>query len=245
MGVPIILCDCDVCQSKDPKDKRLRSSLFIETDDQSIVVDTGAEFRLQALRSKIARVDAVLYTHSHADHVMGFDDLRRFSSLNKSIPIYAARETMANLERVFNYAFNGKARFPGYVHPQPVIIDGSFHLGATEIHPIRLEHGSAHVLGFIFRRNGRAMAAYLSDCKRVYPEGLEALQGIETLILGTPCRRSHPTHMSLDEGLAFASELKPNRTYFTHLSHDFGHAATEKLLPPTCFLAYDGLRLDF
>jgi phosphoribosyl 1,2-cyclic phosphate phosphodiesterase len=245
MGVPIIRCECEVCQSEDPRDKRMRSSLFIETGDRSIVVDTGAEFRLQALRANIARVDAVLYTHSHADHVMGFDDLRRFSSLNgDEIPIYAARETMANLQRIFDYAFSGKARFPGYVHPEPKLIVGTFKLGGTEIQPIRLEHGSAHVLGFIFRRSERAIAAYLSDCKRVYPEDLDGLQGVETLILGTPCRRSHPTHMSLDEGLAFAAELKPNQTYFTHLSHDFGHAATEKLLPPSCFLAYDGLRLD-
>jgi phosphoribosyl 1,2-cyclic phosphate phosphodiesterase len=245
MGVPIIRCNCNVCHSEDTRDKRMRSSLFIETSDRSFVVDTGAEFRLQALRAKIHRVDCVLYTHSHADHVMGFDDLRRFSSLNgDGIPIYAAKETMDNLQRIFEYAFSGKARFPGYVHPEPVLIEGPFNLGETEIHPIRLEHGNAHVLGFLFRQNDKSIAAYLSDCKRVYPEGLDLLHGVDTLILGTPCRRSHPTHMSIDEGLALAAELRPRQTYFTHLSHDFGHVATQKELPSSCFLAYDGLRLE-
>jgi phosphoribosyl 1,2-cyclic phosphate phosphodiesterase len=245
MGVPVIRCGCAVCQSKDPRDKRMRSSLFVETGDRSFVIDTGAEFRLQALRAEINEIDAVLYTHSHADHVMGFDDLRRFSSLHKEgIPIYAAKETMENLHRIFNYAFSGKAHFPTYVHPDPRPIEGPFTLGNTEIHPIRVAHGQAYVLGFLFRQNNCSIAAYLSDCKYVYPESLELLHYVKTLILGTPCRRSHPTHMSLAEGLDLTAELKSERTYFTHLSHDFGHATTQKELPQSCFLAYDGLRLE-
>ena len=245
MGVPIIRCDCAVCQSKDPRDKRMRSSLFVETGDRSFVIDTGAEFRLQALRAKINEVDAVLYTHSHADHVMGFDDLRRFNSSNRdSIPIYAAKETMENLHRIFGYAFRSKALFPSYVHPEPHLIEGTFTLGDTEIHPIRVEHGQAYVLGFLFRQNNRSIAAYLSDCKRIYPESFKLLHGVETLILGTPCRRNHPTHMSLGEGLDLTAELKSEQTYFTHLSHDFGHVATQKELPESCFLAYDGLQLE-
>jgi phosphoribosyl 1,2-cyclic phosphate phosphodiesterase len=124
------------------------------------------------------------------------------------------------------------------------LIEGPFLLGKTEIHPIRLEHGSAHVFGFLFRRNRRSIAAYLSDCKTIYSDGLKTLEGIETLILGTPCRRIHPTHMSMAEGLALARRLNPSRTFFTHLSHDFSHAATQKELPDNIFLAYDGLRLE-
>src|ERR1700692_3878801 len=232
MGVPVIRCTCEVCQSKDPRDQRLRSSIYVQTSDRSWVVDTGAEFRIQALREKIQRVDAVLYSHSHADHIMGFDDLRRFGSTDGgAIPIYASRETMQNLKKCFAYAFNGTARFPGYVLPEPHLIEGPFLLGNTEIHPIQVEHGSAHVFGFLFRQEGRSVAAYLSDCKTIYPDGLQLLEGVGTLILGTTCRRAHPTHMNMVEGIALAKRLGSGPAYFTQLSHDFGHAATQKELP--------------
>jgi phosphoribosyl 1,2-cyclic phosphate phosphodiesterase len=245
MGVPMIRCSCEVCRSKDPRDQRLRSSIYVQTSDRSWVVDTGAEFRIQALRQKIQRVDAVLYSHSHADHIMGFDDLRRFGSTDGgAIPIYASRETMQSLQKCFAYAFNGTARFPGYVLPEPHLIEGPFFLGHTEIHPIQVEHGHAHVFGFLFRQDGRSVAAYLSDCKTVYPDGLRILEGVETLILGTTCRRAHPTHMNMLEGIALAKRLGPGQTYFTHLSHDFGHVATQKELPENVFLAHDGLRLE-
>jgi phosphoribosyl 1,2-cyclic phosphate phosphodiesterase len=246
MGVPVIRCACDVCRSVDPRDKRLRSSIYVKAEDRCWVVDTGAEFRIQAIRAHIQEVDAVLYTHSHADHIMGFDDLRRFSSNNGGgLPVYASRETMQDLSRVFQYAFSGEARFPGYIHPAPHLIEGPFHLGKTEIYPIPVEHGRAHVLGFLFRQNGRALAAYISDCKAVLPEGLAVIRGVDTLIVGTPCRRIHPTHMNLAEGIGLAQKLKPRQVFFTHLSHDFGHAATQKKLPPNAFLAYDGLQLEF
>jgi phosphoribosyl 1,2-cyclic phosphate phosphodiesterase len=245
MGVPVIRCSCEVCRSKDPRDQRMRSSIYVQTSDRSWVVDTGAEFRIQALREKIQNLDAVIYSHSHADHIMGFDDLRRFGSApGGGIPVYASSETMQNLATCFSYAFSGKARFPGYVLPEPHLIEGPFLLGNTEIHPIPVKHGSAHVFGFLFRQDARSVAAYLSDCKTVHPEGLRILEGVETLILGTPLRRTHPTHMSMSDGLAFAKRLRPRQTYFTHLSHDFGHAATQKELPESFYLAYDGLRLE-
>ena len=245
MGVPMIRCKCEVCRSSDPRDQRLRSSIYVQTCDRSWVVDTGAEFRIQALREKIQDLDAVLYSHSHADHIMGFDDLRRFGSTNGgAIPIYASRETMQSLKKCFAYAFNGTARFPGYVLPEPHLIEGPFLLGNTEIHPIQVEHGRAHVFGFLFRQDGRSVAAYLSDCKMIYPDGLKLLEGVETLILGTTCRRTHPTHMNMVEGIALAKRLSPAQAYFTHLSHDFGHVTTQKELPENVFLAYDGLRLE-
>jgi phosphoribosyl 1,2-cyclic phosphate phosphodiesterase len=241
----MIRCSCEVCRSKDPRDQRLRSSIYVQTSDRSWVVDTGAEFRIQALRERIQRLDAVLYSHSHADHIMGFDDLRRFGSTDGgAIPIYASRETMQSLQKCFAYAFNGTARFPGYVLPEPHLIEGPFFLGHTEIHPIQVEHGNAHVFGFLFRQDGRSVAAYLSDCKTVHPDGLRILEGVETLILGTTCRRTHPTHMNMLEGIALAKRLGPGQTYFTHLSHDFGHVATQKELPENVFLAHDGLRLE-
>ena len=245
VGVPVILCDCPTCRSSDPRDQRYRSSIYVEAEDAAWVVDTGPEFRLQALRAGLKRVEAVIYTHSHADHVLGFDDLRRFSDANGDfMPVYAAEETLADLRRMFHYAFSGQARFPGYVHPEPRPITGPFRLGKTEIVPLRLEHGRAHVLGLLFRQGNRSLAAYLSDCKRVAHPGLKLLAGVDTLILGTPCFRSHPTHMSLAEGLAFAESLGPRRTWLTHLSHDFLYADVEPELPPNVSLAYDGLRLE-
>jgi phosphoribosyl 1,2-cyclic phosphate phosphodiesterase len=245
MGVPMIRCGCDVCRSTDPRDNRTRSSIYVQAEDRSWIVDTGPEFRIQVLRERIESLDAVLYSHAHADHVMGLDDLRRFQTAARpTLPVYASFETMQHIERVFAYAFNPKLHFPGYLRPERHIIDGPFTLGKTEVHPIHSEHGTAHVFGYLFRQGKRSIAAYLSDCKTVYPQGLKTLQGVETLILGTPCRRSHPTHMSMAEGIVFARSLNACQTYFTHLSHDFAHSATEKELPDNIFLAYDGLCLD-
>jgi phosphoribosyl 1,2-cyclic phosphate phosphodiesterase len=245
IGVPVILCDCPVCRSQDPKDHRCRSSVYMQSESASWVIDTGADFRIQALRAGIARVDAVLYTHSHADHIMGFDDLRRFSSLNGNrMPVFASWRTMENLRTIFYYAFSGEARFPGYVHPEPHIVSGPFWLSGNEIVPIEVEHGKAHVFGFLVRQNNQSKFAYISDCKSISPDGLDRIKNVPTLVLGTPCRRSHPTHLSLDEGVALAEVIKPKQTFFTHLSHDFRHFETEKNLPAGMFLAYDGLRLE-
>lgn len=245
MGVPVILCDCRVCHSLDPRDRRWRSSVYLQTPTASWVIDTGAEFRLQALRAGIKKVDAVIYTHAHADHVVGFDDLRRYSSANHDrMPIFVSQTTLDHLDRMFHYAFSGEAKFPGYVQPQPHIIDGAFWLGENEIIPIPVEHGNIHTLGFLVRSADRSLFAYISDCKTISEEGVNRLCGVDTLVLGTPLRRSHFSHLSLEEGIALSTKIRPNRTIFTHLSHDFLHAETEKLLPRDCSLAYDGLELQ-
>jgi phosphoribosyl 1,2-cyclic phosphate phosphodiesterase len=243
-GVPMIGCDCRVCQSLDPRDQRLRSSIYVETPECAWVIDTGPDFRTQALRENLRRVDAVVYTHSHTDHVMGFDDLRPFCHRGNDLPIYASAETMSDLQRVFFFAFNGQNRWPSYMRPEPRIIDGPFQLGATELTPLPVRHGRAHVNGYLFRRNGEALAAYLSDCKEVSSAAIEQIRGVRHLIVDALRYEPHATHMSVDEALALAREVQPGQTWFTHLSHDMMHAEVEPALPPGVRIAFDGLRIE-
>ncbi len=244
-GVPMIGCDCPVCTSADPRDSRTRSSVLVETPEAALAVDTGPDFRAQCLREGIRRLDAVLYTHSHTDHIMGFDDLRRFCDLHaeNKMPIYARPETMADLERVFRFAFDGSSRWPGYVNPEPHLVDGPFRFGDLEITPLPVPHGRMTVNGYLFSRGGRKLFAYLSDCKAVAAPLRELLTGVEVLSLDALRHHPHPTHMSLDEALEVAAAVRPGQTWLTHLCHDLGHAETEKTLPPGVRIAYDGLKL--
>jgi phosphoribosyl 1,2-cyclic phosphate phosphodiesterase len=237
MGVPMIGCDCEVCSSGDPRDKRTRASLYIETPEASWVVDTGPDFRTQALRERLRTVDAVVYTHSHTDHIMGLDDLRPFCFGSRDLPIHASAETMADLERVYVFAFNGKNRWPGYLRPAPKLID-------TTITPLPLEHGRTQMFGFLFSRNDEPLVAYLTDCKVAPPATIERIRGVRHLIVDALRHTPHPTHMNIEEALALRAQVGPKRTWFTHLCHDLGHAATEATLPETVRIAYDGLNIE-
>jgi phosphoribosyl 1,2-cyclic phosphate phosphodiesterase len=243
-GVPVIGCDCRVCTSPDPRDQRTRASIYVSTPECAWVVDTGPDFRAQALRERIRRVDAVVYTHSHTDHVMGFDDLRPFCFGGHDLPIYASAETMDDLARVFVFAFNGENRWPGYVRPVPHIIDGDFTLGATTLTPLPVEHGRTRVNGYLFTRDGVPLAAYLSDCKVVPPAVVERIAGVRHLIVDALRHKSHPTHMSVGEALALAEKVQPEQTWLTHLCHELMHAELEPTLPPHARIAQDGLRLE-
>ena len=244
-GVPMICCSCPVCTSTDPRDQRTRSSVYIKTSEVAFVVDTGPDFRAQCLREKLCHLDAVVYTHAHTDHIMGFDDLRRFCDVHPDhkLPIHASPETMADLQRVFRFAFDGTARFPGYLHPDPHLVDGPFQLGDLELTPLPVPHGRITVNGYLFTRNGRKLFAYLSDCKAVPDPVRELIEGVEILSLDALRHRPHPTHMSLDEALEAAAAVRAGQTYLTHLCHDLGHVETEKILPPNVHVAYDGLKL--
>ena len=243
-GVPVIACDCAVCTSLDPRDNRTRSSIYVETPEAAWVVDTGTDFRIQCLREKITRVDAVVYTHSHSDHVMGFDDLRPFCMPDKLMPMYASEETMTDLRRVFQFAFLAENQIPGYVHPEPHIITGPFTLGGTEITPLPVKHGRARVNGYLFSRSGVRLAAYLSDCKEVPDEVIAQIAGVKILIVDALRHRLHPTHMNIEEALLVAAKVQPGETWFTHICHDLLHEETQKNLPPGVKLAYDGLKLS-
>ena len=244
-GVPMIACTCPVCTSGDPRDHRTRSSVFVRTPEAAFVLDTGPDFRAQCLRERIGGLDAVVYTHAHTDHIMGFDDLRRFCDLHpeNKMPIYASPETMAALERCFRFAFDGSARFPGYIRPEPHLVDGPFWIGETEITPLPVPHGSITVNGYLFTRHGRRLFAYLSDCKAVSPAVRATIAGVEVLTLDALRHRLHPTHMNLDEALEVSAAVRPVQTWLTHLCHDLGHVETEKTLPAGVRIAYDGLRI--
>lgn len=243
-GVPVIGCDCPVCKSTDPRDKRSRSSIYIETPETAFVVDTGPDFRSQCLRENIHRIDAVVYTHAHTDHIMGFDDLRPFFPGQKPMPVYASPSTISDLERVFLFAFSGENRFPGYLHPEANMIDGPFRLGETELTPLPVPHGRTTVYGYLFTRNGEKRAAYLSDCKAVPDAVIEQISGVRHLVLDALRHKLHPTHMNVEEALAVSRAVKPGQTWFTHLCHELGHAETEASLPPGVRIAYDGLKLE-
>lgn len=241
-GVPMIGCDCEVCHSADPRDQRLRSSIYVETPECSWVVDTGTDFRTQALRANIRKVDAVVFTHSHTDHIMGFDDLRRFSHARGSMPVYASAGTMRDLERVFQFAFHPTRQIPYYLKPEPHVIDGPFVLGETLITPLPVPHGESIVNGFLFARDDKKLAAYLSDCSAVPDAILDLIAGVKVLIIDALREKPHPTHLSVAQALEAATRIRPEATYFTHVAHELPHAA-EAGLPANTSIAYDGLKL--
>jgi phosphoribosyl 1,2-cyclic phosphate phosphodiesterase len=250
-GVPAIACDCAVCRSPDPRDRRTRPSILLELDAtpqspfagavRSILVDTSTDLREQALRNDIRRVDAILFTHSHADHVFGLDDVRRFNQIQKSaIPCYADAETLGSVRRMFSYVFEPPRQQGGGL-PQLSLfrIAGAFTLGGVEIVPVPVFHGRLPVLGF---RIGSF--AYLTDCNRIPDESFALLDGVRTVILDALRHRPHSTHFSIGEAIEVVARLGADRAYFTHICHDLGHAETSAQLPGGVELAYDGLVLE-
>ena len=243
-GIPVIGCDCRVCQSTDPRDKRLRTAIFVRTPESVFCVDTPPDFRTQCLREGIRRLDAVVYTHSHCDHILGFDDLRRFCEIeDKSIPIYAAEQTLKDLARVFQYAFDGSQKFRNYVRPEANAIAGPFPLGNTTVIPVALPHGRMVTTGLIFQRGGRRLLAYMTDCHAVPPEAVEAARGVDVLVIDALRQSTHSTHLSIDQAMEVVRQIQPAKTYFTHMCHELGHEETESTLPDNIRLSYDGLRI--
>jgi phosphoribosyl 1,2-cyclic phosphate phosphodiesterase len=241
-GVPMIACDCDVCRSTDPRDKRFRPSIYVELDDGlCVLVDTTPDLRSQALAHDLRRVDVILLTHAHADHVMGLDEVRRFNYMTgQPMPVHADPVTLGHVRHLFGYAFDAEAKAGGGVPSLNLIaIDGPFRLGAQEVIPVPLIHGRWQILGFRFGR-----FAYLTDCNGVPESSMSLLTGLDVLVLDALRRRPHPTHFTLDEAIAMARRIGARETYFTHIAHDLGHQATSTELPAHMAMAYDGLVLD-
>ncbi len=245
-GVPMIGCTCPVCRSSDPRDKRTRSSIFLRTPEANLLVDTTPELRVQALREALDRVDAVLFTHAHADHIMGFDDLRRFCDLRGgALPIYGSPETLQGLERIFGYAFNPRKTVPGYVHVTAHPVVGPFELGGLTITPMTVPHGAVQTTGFLFAQHGRRLLAYLSDCQTLPAEAAELMRGVEVLIIDGLRDLPHPTHLNVQGAIEAARLIEAKQTYLTHQTHDKKHADRERDLPPGVGVVYDGMQLEF
>lgn len=237
-GVPVVGCDCPVCRSSDPKNNRTRCAVYIETDGLKILVDTPPELRLQFLREDISHADAILFTHAHADHIFGLDDVRRINEIShRQIPCYGSRETLDTLRRAFEYVFVPTQLGGGKPQLELIPVEGPFTIGGARIQPVRILHGILPVLGY--RIGG---FAYLTDCSCIPEESAEMLGGLDTLVLGVLRPEPHETHFSLSQGLAVVDQLKPRQTYFTHLSHRLDHERTNSILPPGVELAYDGLQ---
>jgi phosphoribosyl 1,2-cyclic phosphate phosphodiesterase len=240
VGVPTVGCHCAVCTSSDPRDKRLRPSVLLSYEGRRVLIDTTPDFRTQALRVNLERLDAVVFTHSHADHIMGLDDVRPYNFRQKGqIPIYAAADTMAAIHRCFLYIFDGGQKESNVPQLACHVINGaSFDLFGLEFLPIPILHGSATIYGFRF-----GDAAYLTDHSDIPEQSLEALRGLDVLFLDALRHKPHPTHSTVDRSIRTAENLAPRRAFFTHISHDLPHERTESLLPPNVRLAYDGLEL--
>ena len=240
----MIGCDCSVCQSKDPRDHRTRTSLLVKTPELHFVIDTSPDFRTQCLREKITRLDAALITHPHTDHIMGFDDMRRFCEIqDRKMPVFASDATMAQLSATFRYAFDDPQPWKNYLRLAPQIVCGPFQLGETTVVPVELPHGKINTTGYVFHRGGRKLLAYFTDCSSVPPAAAEAASGVEVLVLDALRDLPHPTHMTFDQALEAIHQMNPKRSYLTHLCHDVSHSSKEATLPEECRLAYDGLMI--
>jgi len=252
MGVPTIGCDCAVCHSSDPRDRRTRPSIMLSYADpdgdaphgtpRHVVIDTTPDFREQALRENITHLDAVFYTHTHADHILGIDDLRPLTYRHNAgkLPLYATPRNCEFLRNMFRYIFEADYKFGGLPLVELRPIEAPVELFGARFEPVKVIHGETPILGFRF-----GSGAYLTDHSAVPAESLDKLRDLDVLFLDALRYKPHPTHSTVEQSLAIVNEVKPKRAFFTHICHDLPHEETNAKLPPEVRLAYDGMKLEF
>lgn len=241
IGVPAIGCKCPVCRSANPRNRRRRASLYVVAAGRHIIIDTPPDFREQVLTFGVPRVDAVLFTHAHADHVFGFDDIRRFCDVqDQVIPVYAAPDTVRDLNRFFPYVH--KRAQPGLSYPRVIFKECSapFRVGPVRVTPLPVEHAGIATYGYRLAADGMSIG-YVPDCHTMPAVTQTALRGLDLLVLDALKRTVHPTHFSLDESLALLRRLRPRRAFITHMGHDLDYAHIRRRLPPGVFIPHDGL----
>jgi len=240
-GVPVIACHCDVCSSDDTHDKRLRSSVLIQTENTSVVVDAGPDFRQQMLRARVNTLDAILITHTHKDHIAGLDDVRSYNYLSgKAMKVYASLSDQDEIKQEFRYAF-AENPYPGVPEIELMeLTTNDFHIGKLHIQPLLLMHMRLQIFGF--RIGG---FAYLTDVNFIPEDSMKKLHGVHTLVIDALRKKPHPSHFNLEQAISVAQHLQPERTFFTHISHLMGrHMDVQNELPEKMWLAYDGLEIE-
>lgn len=245
VGVPAIGCTCPVCVSDDPKNKRLRTSLYLQACGTHMVVDTSPDFRMQAITYKLPRVDAVLFTHSHADHILGFDDIRRYNTMQGGrIPAYGSADTIADMNRIFDYIHHEHA--PGVYRPKVDLheVSGPFQVGPIRIEPFAVVHAPKTTYGYRIEAAGRSLG-YFPDCHEMPPEMIARLRGLDVMILDALRYRPHSTHLTLADSVAILKNIGARKSFVIHMCHDLDHNQTQKELPDSMFAAYDGLKLEW
>jgi phosphoribosyl 1,2-cyclic phosphate phosphodiesterase len=242
MGVPTLGCDCAVCHSADPHDRRTRPSVMIEYGGKVVLIDTTPDFYAQAIRERINRVDAVFYTHTHADHILGIDDLRPLSYRLKpgKLPLYARPDAAAFLRKMFSYIFDADYKFGGLPQLELKPIDGPVEVFGALFQPIAVIHGETQIYGYRF-----GSAAYLTDHSEIPEASFDQLEGLDILFLDALRHKPHPTHSTVQGSLRIVERVKPKRAFFTHICHDLPHETTNAMLPRNVRLSYDGMKLEF
>lgn len=245
VGIPVIGCECRICRSQDPRNRRRRSSLYVQTPEASLVIDTSLDFREQALAYSVPRVDAVLITHSHADHIFGLDDVRRYNTLQGGvIPVYGSSATIDDLRRIFNY-INVEPPEPGVFRPRLKFVeaDKTFRVGAVTVEPLPVVHGKAATYGYRLEWEGRSVG-YVPDCKDMPASTLARFRGVHVMILDGLRHHPHPTHLTVDAAIALLETIGARHSYLTHICHDLDHEETQEDLPKGIFVSCDGMTLS-